>query len=50
MDLQKKHKGKKSDRGGRELDKMSEIRINYIKALRAADGGDLTLLLELYAT
>ena len=36
--------------GGRELDKMTEVRINYIKALRAADGGDLTLLLELYAT
>jgi Fic-DOC domain mobile mystery protein B len=34
--------------GGRNLDKVSEIRSKYIQALRAADGGDLSPLLELY--
>ena len=34
--------------GGRNFDKVSETRTQYIQALRAADGGDLSLLLELY--
>lgn len=36
--------------GGRQLDKISQTRKDYINALRAADGGDLSLLLELYAS
>jgi len=35
--------------GGRNLDNMTEMRKNYINTLRAADGGDLSLLLKLYA-
>jgi len=34
--------------GGRDLDKVTETRRRYIDALRAADGGDLTLLFDLY--
>jgi Fic-DOC domain mobile mystery protein B len=34
--------------GGKELDKVTRIRKDYINALRAADGGDLSLLLKLY--
>ena len=34
--------------GGRNLDKMTEMRKDYINALRTADGGDLSLLLKLY--
>ena len=34
--------------GGRELDKVTQTRRSYINALRAADGGDLTLLFDLY--
>jgi Fic-DOC domain mobile mystery protein B len=34
--------------GGRDLDKMTQTRRSYIKALQAADGGDLTLLFDLY--
>ena len=34
--------------GGRNLDKMTQIRHDYICALRSADGGDLTLLFRLY--
>ncbi len=37
-----------TDWGGRNLDKVSETRTQYIQALRAADGGDLSLLFELY--
>ena len=36
--------------GGRNLDIATQTRTSYIQALRAADGGDLTLLLELYTT
>ncbi|NQY88456.1 MAG: mobile mystery protein B [Colwellia sp.] len=34
--------------GGRELDKITQIRKDYINALRAADGGDLSIIFELY--
>ncbi len=34
--------------GGMELDKVTEMRKSYINALRAADRGDLNLLLDLY--
>lgn len=34
--------------GGRDLDKMTQLRKDYIDALGAADGGDLSLLLNLY--
>lgn len=34
--------------GGRDLDKMTQMRTDYINALRAADSGDLTLILQLY--
>ena len=34
--------------GGRDLDKMTQTRSDYINSLRAADGGDLSLLLKLY--
>ena len=34
--------------GGRDLDKMTQTRSDYINSLRAADGGDLSLLLQLY--
>ena len=34
--------------GGRELDNMTQTRKDYINALRSADGGDLSLLIELY--
>lgn len=35
--------------GGRNLDKITQTRKDYINSLRAADGGDLSLLLKLYA-
>jgi Fic-DOC domain mobile mystery protein B len=34
--------------GGRNLDKMTQTRKDYINSLRAADAGDLSLLLGLY--
>ncbi|MBL0710171.1 MAG: mobile mystery protein B [Colwellia sp.] len=34
--------------GGRNLDKMTQTRKDYINSLRAADSGDLSLLLKLY--
>jgi len=34
--------------GGKDLDKVTQIRKDYINALRAADGGDLSLLFDLY--
>lgn len=34
--------------GGRDLDNMTQTRKDYISALRAADGGELSLLFELY--
>lgn len=36
--------------GGSDLDKMTQTRRDYIDALRAADGGDLSLLLTLYGS
>jgi Fic-DOC domain mobile mystery protein B len=34
--------------GGRNLDQMTQTRKDYINALRAADGGDLSMLFKLY--
>ena len=34
--------------GGRDLDNMTETRENYITALRIADSGDMSALLNLY--
>ena len=36
--------------GGQDLDRITQIRKDYIKALRVADGGDLSLLLKLYGS
>lgn len=36
--------------GGEDLDKVSKMRKQYIQALRAADGGNLSLLFELYGS
>jgi Fic-DOC domain mobile mystery protein B len=34
--------------GGRELDNVSQVRTNYIKALREADAGNIKPLLDMY--
>ena len=34
--------------GGKNLDKMTQTRIDYINALRAADAGDISVLIELF--